>query len=52
MWKTVKASTRKVGMGETERRRGKGRKREGKEEKTQKENGRSKKSSRRVEDMG
>ena len=60
VWKTVEASTRKVGMGETEGRRNKGEsrkkkrgKRKEKEEKTEKgENGRSKESSRGVGDMG
>jgi len=59
VWKTVETSTREVRMGETERRRGKGGSREkeggtreGKEEETEKENGGSKESSRRVGDMG
>ena len=60
VWKTVEASTREVGMVETEGRRSKGgsrkkerEKREGKQEETKKgENGGSKESSRGVGDMG
>ena len=59
VWKTVEASTREVGMGETERRRGKrgsrekeGGKIKGKEEETEKENSRSKESSRGMGNMG
>jgi len=58
VWKTVEASTRKVRMGETERRRSERKSKEkerGKREEKETEkgkNGRSKESSRGVGDMG
>jgi len=58
MWEAVEASTREVGMGETEERGSKGRSREEERRERQKEevekgeDSRSKESSRGVGDMG